>query len=156
MPKSSASRSVSTSAAQLIATNGPWHRRLRIVNLARDQLLADAALAFEQHREVRVRDALDRRTQRLHRGRRSNERRRAVPPGARADQRAGPRQLQTIALDLEDEGADVRRQPKHLKVPLAEPGPGIEGRLQHAGRRGVRPRHFERDRFGPGRRGSLR
>ena len=46
-------------AAQLIATNGPCARRLRVVKRARDQLLAGAALAGDQHGRVGVRHAVD-------------------------------------------------------------------------------------------------
>ena len=66
MPNSSASISVSTSAAQLTATNGPRLRGLRAWISLRDQLLACAALPFDENREVRSRDAADPRAQVLH------------------------------------------------------------------------------------------
>ena len=50
MPNSSASISVSTSAAQLMATNGPCRRRLQRVDLPRHQLLAHTALALDEDR----------------------------------------------------------------------------------------------------------
>jgi hypothetical protein len=44
-----ASSSASVSAAQLIATNGPWRRAAALVDAAGDQFLAGAALAGDQH-----------------------------------------------------------------------------------------------------------
>ena len=58
-PNSSDSSSVSGRPAQLTATNGRAARGLRCVNRARDELLADAALAGDQHLGVGSRDALD-------------------------------------------------------------------------------------------------
>ena len=78
IPNNSASSSVSTSAAQLMATNGPLRRRLEIVDLPGDQFLSDAALAFEEDGEIGPRNPLDRRPEAAHRGRRADERRRAV------------------------------------------------------------------------------
>ena len=54
-PKSSLSSSVSGSAAQLTATNGPSARALGAVDAARDQLLAGAGLALDQHRRSATR-----------------------------------------------------------------------------------------------------
>ena len=51
-PNSSLSISVSVSAAQLTATHGPFARRRRAVDRARDHLLAGAGLAAEQHGRV--------------------------------------------------------------------------------------------------------
>ena len=48
-------------AAQLIATNGPFGAGAGVVQRARAQLLAGAALAFEQHRGVGAGGAIDRR-----------------------------------------------------------------------------------------------
>ena len=58
-PNSSLSSSVSGTAAQLTATNAPALRRLRLVQRARHQLLARAALAGDQHRGVGLGDAVD-------------------------------------------------------------------------------------------------
>ena len=77
IPNSSASSSVSTTAAQLTATNGPPPPPAQLVHLARDELLAGSALAFDQDREVSGGDTLDTRPQLLHDGRGSNERRNA-------------------------------------------------------------------------------
>ena len=57
-PKSSASISSSASAAQLTATNGP-RRRAGRVDRPGHELLADAALAFDQDRERRGRGPRD-------------------------------------------------------------------------------------------------
>ena len=56
-PNSSLSSSVSGIAAQLIATNGARRARAAVVERARDELLADAALARDEHRRRRGRDA---------------------------------------------------------------------------------------------------
>ena len=53
-PKSSLSSSVSGTAAQLIATKGPVARGACGVERARDQLLAGAALAGDEHGRVGV------------------------------------------------------------------------------------------------------
>ena len=57
-----------------------------------------------------------------------------------------PRELDARSLDLEDQGAEVRRDPEQLKVPLAEGTAGIEGRPQHAGSVVPAVRHSGRDR----------
>ena len=74
MPKSSASSSVSTSAAQLTATKGPRSPRAEVVDLAGDELLAGAALALDEHGEIRHRHALDALAQRPHDRARADER----------------------------------------------------------------------------------
>ena len=51
-PKSSLSISSSGMAAQLTSTNGPPRRRLRRVDRARDELLAGAVLAIDEHPSV--------------------------------------------------------------------------------------------------------
>ena len=58
-PKSSLSSSSAGSAAQLTLTNGRSLRGRALVDGARDQLLADAALAADQHGDVAVGDLLD-------------------------------------------------------------------------------------------------
>ena len=58
-PNSSLSSSVSGIAAQLIATNGPFARGLSCVDRAGDQLLAGAALAQKQDRNVGRRHFFD-------------------------------------------------------------------------------------------------
>ena len=102
----------------------------QIVDLTRDELLAHAAFAFDEHGEVGGGDALDRRSQRLHDHRRSNERRRAVAPHATGIEQPRADELQARAFDFQHEGADVRGQPEHLKVPFAEAATWIEGRFQ--------------------------
>ena len=56
-PKSSLSRRFSGRAAPLMATNGPPARRGALVDHAREDLLADAALAREEDGRVDARDA---------------------------------------------------------------------------------------------------
>ena len=56
-PKSSDSSSVSGTAPQLMATNGPAVRGRLVVDQPRDALLADAALAGDEHGRVHLRDA---------------------------------------------------------------------------------------------------
>ena len=56
-PKSSDSSSVSGSAAQFTFTSGPSRARRRAVDQARDQLLAGARLAGDEHRRARRRHA---------------------------------------------------------------------------------------------------
>ena len=51
-PKSSLSSSVPGMAAQLMATNGPSRARAERVQRAREELLAGAALALQQHGDV--------------------------------------------------------------------------------------------------------
>ena len=65
-PKSSLSSRVSVSAAQLMATNGLSARGTVPVHGARDQFLAGAALATDQHRRVRACDARDAVEERTH------------------------------------------------------------------------------------------
>ena len=67
-PKSSLSRSSAGSAAQLTFTNGRLLARRALVDGARHQLLADAALAADEHGDVAVGDLLDDRRDRLHLG----------------------------------------------------------------------------------------
>src|SRR6185436_14436231 len=54
------------------------------------------------------------------------------------------------ALDLEDERAQVRRDPEDLEVPLAEAALRIERRLEQPRRRPLRARHLERHRLRAG------
>src|SRR4029450_4757 len=63
---SSASSNVSTTAAQLTATNGPRRRRPKIVQLASHEFFARAALAFDQYGEMGGCDALNLCSQCLH------------------------------------------------------------------------------------------
>ena len=58
-PKSSLSTSSRLIAAQFIATNGLRAARAAVVERLRDQLLAGAALAADEHREVGVGDPVD-------------------------------------------------------------------------------------------------
>ena len=117
----------------------------QLVELARHQLLADAALALQQHREVGRGHALEPGTERLHRRRRSDERRGAIAFRPDALQKAGSRQLRPAALDFQDERADVRRVAEQLKIPLAERRARIEGRLEHPAC--PEARHRERNRL---------
>ena len=66
-PKISLSSSVSGIAAQLIATNGACGARAQLVDRLRDQLLAGARLAEDQHRRRRRRRLLDHLIERAHR-----------------------------------------------------------------------------------------
>ncbi len=65
-PKSSLSRSVSGMAPQLIATNGWFGPRAGAVDRAREELLAGAALALDQHARVAGGHALRAREHVLH------------------------------------------------------------------------------------------
>src|SRR5581483_8526194 len=124
-----------------------------LVDLPGDEFLADPALAFDENREIGRGDALDRRPQRLHDGRRPDERRDRVANRARGGGRhTGARELEAQAFDLEDHRADVRADTELLKVPLSERGAWIERGLEHALRRRLAARHFERHRFGSRRR----
>ena len=60
-PNSSLSSSVSGSAPQLTATNGLRGARAAVVDRARDELLARAGLALDQHRRVEGRNLPDQR-----------------------------------------------------------------------------------------------
>ena len=60
-------------APQLIVMNGLLARGERAVDLARDQLLAGAGLAGDQHRDVGGRDLLDLAEHLLHRRRRADD-----------------------------------------------------------------------------------
>ncbi len=64
-PNSSFSISVSGMAAQLIATNGPCAARRQEMQAAREQLLAGAALAQQQHGGLRRRHPLEQAQRRL-------------------------------------------------------------------------------------------
>ena len=66
-PKISLSSSVSGIAAQLIATNGCGRARAQLVDRLRDQLLAGAGLAEDQHRGRRRRGLLEHLIERAHR-----------------------------------------------------------------------------------------
>ena len=66
-PNSSLSSRSSGSAAQFTLTNGRLRRDGSIVNRARDEFLADAALAANQHGDVAVGHAVDDHRDRLHR-----------------------------------------------------------------------------------------
>src|SRR5438132_1088213 len=61
-----------------------------LVNLSRDELLPRSRLAFDQHSEVRHRDALDAATQHLHDAARANQRRDAVDRAGDARHSATP------------------------------------------------------------------
>ena len=120
----------------------------QLVDLPGHELLAYARFAFEQHGEIRSRDALDRRSQRLHDGRRSDQRRRAVASRTLLIEQPGACQLQARSLDLEDERPQLRGDPEHLKIPLAKAASGIEGRLEQPDRGGVGAGDLERHRLG--------
>ena len=120
----------------------------QFVDLPCDELLADAAFAFEQHREVGDRHSLDRSAECGHDRGRSNQRRRAVSPHPRRRPQPGARQLQPGPLDFQDQRADVRGHAEHLKVPFPEPRRGIECRFEHAGIGRIGARHFDGERFG--------
>ena len=126
MPNSSASSSVSTSAAQLTATNG---RRAgpELVNLACDELLARAALALDQHREVGVRDPLDPA--------------RAAPGSGGVDPISGARRRWTgngAACELRGHVRSSTKPPtcaprrEHWKSPFAKARSTVKRRFEHA------------------------
>jgi hypothetical protein len=83
----------------------------QFVDLARDELLSDAAFAFEQHREVGDRHALDRSAERGHDRGRSDQRRRAVSPHPRRRPQPRARQLQPGPLDFQDQRAECAAMP---------------------------------------------
>ena len=115
-PNSSASSSVSGNAAQLTAMNGFARARAALVQRARDQLLAGAALAGDQHGRVALRDGVDAVEQPQHRRAAPDDRPRAVRArlalrqlGARLLQLALERALRADALHLQDDLVDVER-----------------------------------------------
>ena len=79
-PKSSDSSSVSGTAPQLMATKGPAVRGRLVVDQARDALLADAALAGDEHRRVHLGDAARQIEHPLHRRRSARRGRRLGTP----------------------------------------------------------------------------
>ena len=143
MPKSSASSSVSTSAAQLMATKGPPRRRLRSwICRATSSLPTPLSPSIRMVKSVPATRSIVARSRSIA-GRGSDERRGAVAPRPRRRAEARLRQLLTAAFDLEDERGDVRGEAEHLKIPFAERGARVEGRFEHARRRAVDTRHFE-------------
>ena len=94
-PKSSLSRSDSGSAAQLTATNGFVARGALRVDGARDELLARAALADDEHRRRRRRDLRDRLVDGDHRRRAADDLR--VGGARRASRRPARRSARACA-----------------------------------------------------------
>ena len=60
-------------AAQLTATNGPAPPRAQVMNRARDEFFAGAALAVDQYGRFAGRDLPNQREHLLHRGRRADQ-----------------------------------------------------------------------------------
>ena len=96
------------------------------MNLPGDELLADAALAFDQHGEVGGRDALDALAQQPHRLARSDQRRRAV-----ALDRVNGAGVLREPLGLEQHAARCGRRLEQLTGPVIGSGARIEGRFEH-------------------------
>ena len=143
MPKSSASSSVSTIAAQLTATNGRPPPPTQLVDLSRDQLLAGPAFAFDEDGEIGGGDFLDPIAHDANLGAGSDERRRAVGPASRAERPAPGR-----ALDLDEQPGNLRGGGEHLpgravgRTRRIEDGlqtrPAVDGRDRHFVRHDVR------------------
>jgi hypothetical protein len=148
MPKSSASSSVSTSAAQLMATNGPLRRRLTSW-ICRATSSFPPRIRPPTSREIRRGQSLDRRAQSAHDVGGSDDRRRGVATGAMAVEQARARELGPRSLDLEDKRADVRGRTEHLEIPVAEAASRIECRFKQTARRRIAARNFERNRLDP-------
>ena len=112
-PNSSLSSSSAGSAAQFTFTNGLLLARRALVDGARDQLLADAALAADQHGDVAVGDLLDDERDLAHR--------RAVAP---ADERLAliVAELPAQVGELVDQAAALDRLlDRRVERDLAEP-----------------------------------
>ena len=106
-PKSSDSSRSFGIAAVLIATNGSGGARAVPVQRARDELLAGAGFAGDEHRRVRLRQAADRAEHLLHRGRLA----RAFPAPRRARRSAcaPARRFGRRAADQRERVVDVER-----------------------------------------------
>ena len=124
----------------------------QLVDLTRDQFLADTALALEQDGEIGRGDPLDRRAQGLHHLSRPDQWRRAVATWPGRVEQPGPRELEAGSLDLQNQRAHVRGGGQHLEVPVSQPASRVECHFEHAETRGVGARHFEGDRLGAARR----
>src|SRR3954451_3512466 len=92
----------------------------RLVNLPRDQLLADSALPLEEHREVGAGHPLDTGPQVRHRTGRADERRRALAPDLRHGRLRRTSQLHVRTLDLQNQGGEMRGGVEQLEIPLAQ------------------------------------
>ena len=132
MPNSSASISVSTSAAQLIATKGTLPAAAQLVNLPRDQLLAGPALAFDQDGEIRGR----------HRSTRSRRpcitrlepmSGAAPSPAARAPAIVPARE----SFGLENQRGEACRRFEQLTTPVVDAAVTGKRRFEHQAWRGV-------------------
>ena len=112
----------------------------QLVHLARDELLAGSALAFDQDREVSGGDTLDTRPQILHDRRGSNERR-------NGDHRPDPGRHAT-ACNLEDQSTKLCDGLQRVEVVFVEAPAGIARRFEHRLYACVRRGHTENDRIG--------
>ena len=133
MPNSSASISVSTSAAQLIATKGTPPAATQLVNLPRDQFLAGPALAFDQDGEIRGRNSFDTLAQALHHQTRADERRSAIT--------CGPCAVIVPAREsfgLENQRGEACRRFEQLTTPVVDAAVTGKRRFEHQLSRGVR------------------
>ena len=110
-----------------------------LVNLSRDELLPRSRLAFDQHSEVRHRDALDAATQHLHDAARANQRRDAVD-------RAGDARY-TATARLEDEPRELRRRREKVHLQLSGRRAGVEGGLEQTLHAWIGGRHTHHDRL---------
>ena len=106
----------------------------QLVNLPRHELLAGAALAFDQHGEIGGGDTLDALAQRRHHRRRSNQR--GGPVRRRARRAARPRRFQ-------HEAAKLRRGREQVDVALVERPAPLERGFQHRLDPIVRGRHAQ-------------
>jgi hypothetical protein len=98
------------------------------MNLARDEFFANTTLAFNQDREMGARDPGNLGAKRLHFRSRADQRCRSVASngGGRGD----PRELQAVALDLENQPADLGRGRQYLRVPVGDRVAGCEHHIE--------------------------
>jgi hypothetical protein len=96
------------------------------VNLARHQLLTDAAFAFDEHGEVGVRDPLDAVAEQTHHIAGADERSSSV-----ALRRGQRRRRGGEPLGFEEESRNACRSLKQLAGPVVWPVARIEGHFEH-------------------------
>ena len=113
----------------------------QLVNLARDELLARAALAFDQDGEVSRGDPLDTRPQRLHDGRRSNQRRNAWP-------RAGPETRTRPRATSRTSPPSCATAVQRVEVVFVEATVGVARRFENRLHACIRRGNTEDDRVG--------
>jgi hypothetical protein len=116
----------------------------QIVNLPRDELLARAALPFDERGEVGGGHPLDTQPEGLHTGAGADERRRAVAQLVRR-QRLDP-------AGFEDQASELRSCVEQIEVAFVQRTSRIGGRFQHRLHSRVAGGHVEHDRSGGPRR----